>query len=94
MPVKGAKVRRGDWFRAVEARVARTGFCPTGYPTDSGAPQFSRSNFLRCEYVVQIAMASGFEYSDQRAQTEHHVPQLHDAILILDALDLTIEFPD
>ena len=96
MPVKGARVRRGDWFREIEAKLRELGFSRCGDPMIPGNPCApGRYFFEKCGHVVQIANGQRLRIRRSSGrQTEHRVPQLHDAMLVLDALDLDIEFPD
>ena len=96
MPIKGAKVRRGDWFQVVESRLRDLGFTRCGDPSIPGHPSSPGKYFFEKRgHVVQIASRQRLRvFRPNGASTEHHVPKWHDAMLILDALDLDIEFPD
>lgn len=94
MPLKGAGVKRGDWFHAVEAELRSLGFQRGGDPSGClSAP--GRYFYSRSGYTVQIAHGQTLRiFRPGGRNTEHHVPQMHDVMLVLGALDLDIQFPD
>jgi hypothetical protein len=96
VPIRGARVRRSDWFRAVEAQLRELGFQRCGDPMIPGHPSApGRYFFERCGHVVQIASKQRLRILRPSGRnTEHHVAKWEEAILVLDALDLDIEFPD
>jgi hypothetical protein len=94
-PVKGEKVRRSDWFRVVEATLRDLGFTRCGDPMIPGHPSSpGRYFFEKRGHVVQIASKQRLRILRPSGRnTEHHTPNLEDAMLVLGALDLDIEFP-
>jgi hypothetical protein len=96
MPVKGARVRRGDWFQVVEAKLRELGFQRSGDPSIPRRPSApGRYFFEKGGHVVQIAHGQRLRvFRPSGRNTEHHVPKFEDATLVIDALDLDIAFPD
>jgi hypothetical protein len=96
MPVKGAKVRRSDWFWAIEVKLRELGFTRCGDPAIPGHPSCpGRYFFEKHGHTVQICSGQRLRILRPSGRsTEHHAPKFEDAMLVLGALDLDIEFPD
>jgi hypothetical protein len=92
MPVRGAKVHRGPWFRAVLAELQRLGFSrcepPNGLMLSPGFYHFCRG-----EYRVQILPRNTIQVTRPSGKvTTDGVPDFRAAKFVLDALELAVEF--
>jgi hypothetical protein len=93
MPVRGAKVRRSSWFVAVENALHQRHFDRCGSSSGIVSPGFYF--YGRAGYRVQIAPKNTLRiFKPCGHVAEYRVPELRDVIFTLDALELSIEFPD